>query len=209
MSPDGSVTHWINLLKKGDELAAQRPWEIYFQRLASLAWKKLQGSPRRVADEEDVALSAFKSLCLGAAHGRFPLLANRDNLWRLLVVITVRKAQDLANDCRRLKRGGPRIRGDPSETDLSSEGPAAIEQILSREPTPEFAALMEEEYQRLLDLLGDEMLRSIALLKMEGHTNEEIARKLDCVPRTIERKLGLIRSKWAGRAPSWTQRAGR
>jgi DNA-binding CsgD family transcriptional regulator len=36
---------------------------------------------------------------------------------------------------------------------------------------------------------------------MEGYTTEEIAAKLDCAPRTVERKLRLIRGVWEGSVP--------
>ena len=57
---------------------------------------------------------------------------------------------------------------------------------------------MAEECRRLLELLGDATLRSVAVWKMEGYTNAEIADKLGCVAVTVERKLQLIRSLWAG-----------
>ena len=50
-----------------------------------------------------------------------------------------------------------------------------IELVLGTEPTPEFAALVADECRRLLDRLGDPQLQSIALWKMEGYTNAEIA----------------------------------
>ena len=71
-----------------------------------------------------------------------------------------------------------------------------LEQILSREPTPEFAAQAAEECQRLLGLLGEPELETIALWKMEGYTVEEIAQKLGYVPRSIKRKLRVIRILW-------------
>ena len=64
------------------------------------------------------------------------------------------------------------------------------------QPTPAFAAQLAEEYQLLLGQLGDEQLRSIAVWKMEGYTTEEIAAKLDCAPRTVQRKLRMIRTLW-------------
>src|SRR6202034_1431934 len=93
---DGSVTRWIGDLKAGGAAAAQPLWERYFDRLVRLARNKLRARPRRAAveDEEDAALSAFDSFCRGAARGRFPRLTDRDDLWRLLVVLTVRKALD-------------------------------------------------------------------------------------------------------------------
>ena len=106
MSSDESVTQWLSLLQGGDAAAAQRLWERYFHRLVGLARAKLQGHPRRAADEEDVALSVFRCLCEGASRGRFPELEDRDDLWRLLVTLTERKAYNLARDERRLKRGG-------------------------------------------------------------------------------------------------------
>src|SRR5262245_27439563 len=66
MSSAGSVSHWIGLLKTGDPIAAQKLWEGYFERLVRLARSRLRDLPRRAADEEDVALSAFDSFCRGA-----------------------------------------------------------------------------------------------------------------------------------------------
>ena len=56
---------------------------------------------------------------------------------------------------------------------------------------------MAEEYERLVARLGDADLRRVAVWKMEGYSNKEIATKLGCVPRTVERKLGLIRTLWS------------
>ena len=53
-----------------------------------------------------MALSAFDSFCRSAEQGRFPDLADRDSLWRLLVVMTARKATHLRRDEGRQKRGG-------------------------------------------------------------------------------------------------------
>jgi DNA-directed RNA polymerase specialized sigma24 family protein len=58
------------------------------------------------------------------------------------------------------------------------------------------AALAAEECQRLLNLLPDESLREVAKAKLEGFTNEEIADRLQCAPRTVERKLTKIREAW-------------
>ncbi len=187
MASEGSVTHWIGQLQAGDQAAAQPLWEHYFRRLVGLARTKLHGAPRRAADEEDVALSAFDSVCRGVEQGKFPQLLDRDNLWRLLVVITARKAAHLARDERRAKRGGGRTAGQ----DL-----ADLDQFVGREPSPEFAALVAEECQRLLDNLNNDELVSVAHWKMEGYTTSEIAAKLGCAPRSVERKLQLIRTIW-------------
>ncbi len=195
-----SVTHWITQLKAGDPAAAQRLWERYFTRLVRLVRAKLGGLPRRAADEEDIALSAFNSFCQGAAAGRFPQLADRDNLWPLLVLIATRKVYDLAERQRTRKRGGGRVQGESAlrGPDAAGEPKAGLDQFPGEEPTPELVAQVAEEYRRLLDLLADEQLRTVAQWKMEGYTNEEIAAKLGCVLRTVERKLRTIRSIWEG-----------
>jgi DNA-directed RNA polymerase specialized sigma24 family protein len=78
----------------------------------------------------------------------------------------------------------------------------ASDQLWGREPTPEFAAQVAEEYQLLLAQLSDPELEAVAVWKMEGYTNEEIAAKLDCTLRTVERKLRIIRGLWQRASPS-------
>jgi len=192
----GSITRWIADLKAGDLAAVQPLWERYFARMVNLARARLSASCRRDAgsDEEDAALSAFDSLCAGLAQGRFPQLADRDDLWRLLVVITTRKVMAQARLQLRQKRGGGKVQ---LSSDLASSGPEDEDDILARavgfEPTPEFAAMVAEEYRRLLDRLGDDVLRKVAILRMEGVTNDAIAEQLGCSRRTVARQLTLIR----------------
>jgi DNA-directed RNA polymerase specialized sigma24 family protein len=194
MAADTSVTRLIGMLKGGDRAAAQGLWETYFQRLVGLARARLQNTARRVADEEDVALSAFDSFCRRAECGGFPQLQDRDDLWQLLFVLTVRKAINLVHYQGRCVRGAGRVQ---SLADLEGLG---VESILGPEPTPELAAEMSDECRRLLDRLGDPTLRSVALWKMEGFTNREIAERLGCVEHTVERKLRSIRQIWSGEA---------
>jgi len=191
----GSVTHWIGDLKSGGQEAAARLWARYFDGLVHIARDRLREAPRGEADEEDVAISAFHSLCQGAARGRFPELQDRNNLWKLLVTITAQKALDHRRREGRLKRGGGRIRVATGSSPWASTV-EALAQVAGREPSPEFAAQMAEQYSRLLDRLEDETLRQVASWKMEGYTNEEIARGLGCGLRTVERKLGVIRATW-------------
>src|SRR4029079_8585556 len=108
-------------------------------------------------------------------------------------------AADLVNRNLRKKRGGGAVRGDSALAGRpDDEGPAGADRLPGAEPTPAFAAHAAEECRRLLDLLGDEGLRSVALWKMEGYTNAEIATRLGCVESTVERRLKVIRSLWRG-----------
>ncbi len=195
----GSVTHRLGRLKAGDPVAAQQLWQGYFQRLVRLARARLRAAPRRAADEEDVALSAFDSFCRGAEQGRFPRLEDRDDLWQLLVLLTTRKAANLARDERRQRRGGGKVR-NASALEGGSGDDAVFARLIGREPDPQFAAQVAEEFRRLLALLGDGTLQAVAVWKMEGHTNEEIARKLGRSCGTVERKLRLIRDIWEDEA---------
>jgi RNA polymerase sigma factor (sigma-70 family) len=197
MSRPGSVTHWIGQLKTGDQAAAQPLWENYFRRLVERARYKLAGVPRRAADEEDVAQNAFASFCRAAQHGRFPQLHDRQDLWQLLVLITDRKARDLVRRERRQRRGGGRVMDEAALGGEHESGHGSpLAQVLGHEPSPEFAALLGEQYRRLLDLLGDPELQRVAVLKMEGYTVDEIAEQIGCVPRTVKRRLRLIRMIW-------------
>ena len=196
MQSDGSITRLIVMLKEGNRAASQQLWEGYFARLVGLARATLRNIPGRVADEEDVALSAFDSFYRRAEQGQFPRLEDREDLWQLLFVLTVRKAINLVNYQGRKSRGGGRVQ---SLTDLDLVG---AEAIFGAEPSPELAAQMTEECQRLLARLPDESLRTVALWKMEGYTNAEIGARLGCVPQTVERKLRSIRKVWSDEAPT-------
>jgi DNA-directed RNA polymerase specialized sigma24 family protein len=195
MSAPGSVTCWLDGLQAGDTGAAQRLWEGYFRRLVGLARHKLRGAAAGPAGPEDIALSAFDSFCRGAAQGRFPRLADRDDLWQVLVLLTARKAVDAIRSERAQKRGGGRAQPGPAADD----GPG-LSAVVGREPTPSFAAQVAEQCRRRLDRLGDE-LRAVAVWKMEGYTNAEIAAKLGRSLATVERKLRLIRLTWEAEAP--------
>jgi len=190
---------WIGHLKGGDDRAAHHLWERYFPRLVGLARAKLGLAPRGVADEEDVALSAFYALCEGAACGRLDQLHDRDDLWRLLVVITARKAVDLKKHQSRLKRGGRNVTaGSTLGGDECAQAVVALDQVTDNDPSPEIAALLAEEYRRRLDALGDDALRQVAVLRLEGYDSDEIAARLGCARRTVARKLEMIRSAWGG-----------
>src|SRR5262245_34625747 len=197
MSSAGSVSRLLEGFKVGDDAAVRSLWERYCDRLVRLARQKLRNTGRRVADEEDVALSAFHSLCLGARGGRFPALADRDGLWGLLVFITAQKAADQVAYERRKKRGGGKVRGHSA----LDGGPAGareggFDRALSQSPGPATLNVCAEEYGRLLDRLGDGALRQVAELRVQGYTVEEIAERLGLARRTVHRKIHLIRKVW-------------
>jgi DNA-directed RNA polymerase specialized sigma24 family protein len=200
---EGSVTHLIALLKGNAspddvDVATKGLWERYFDQLVRLARAKLSSAPRGPSDEEDLALSAFHTFSLNAAAGRFPRLEDRDDLWKLLMTITARKAINQMRRDHRLKRGGGRV---VATATLAEDDGDPLAQFVGPEPTPEVAALVADEVRRLLGLLEDGDQRIIAQMKLECYSNEEIANKLGCALRTVERKLGIVRKVWNEESP--------
>jgi DNA-directed RNA polymerase specialized sigma24 family protein len=197
MSSLSPVRIWVAQLKDGDPQAAQELWNTYFLRMVQAARVKLHGAPSRMADEEDVALSAFKSFCRGTQDGRFTQLQEHEDPWPLLLALTTHKAIDLVRYERRVKRGGPGVQSSsPGGPQSEPDGEAILSTLIGREPDPQVALQIAEECQHLLDGISDTILRAIALWKMEGFTTEEIAAKLGCTTRTVERKLQIIRRLW-------------
>lgn len=195
---DDPVTQWIEGLRAGDEGAVAGLWNRYFERLVQLARQRLSSTPRRMADEEDVALSVFRCLCAGAEEGRLAEISDRGDLWRVLVTMTLRKVIDQQRHLSGKKRGGGKVRGESVFFRKSEpEASPGLQQFGDGMPTPQMMVIIEEEGQRLLEALEDEKLRQVAIWKLEGFTNDEIAAKLHLTTRSIERKLARIRERWS------------
>ena len=192
---DDSVSQWIVRIKQGDEAAAQQLWSRYVEQLIAQVRYRVPGLAGRMADENDAVQSAFRSFFRRAQAGQFAELNDRRDLWQLLVVMAARKAKNMSRRERAQKRGGGRVRVAPRLTESSSASDD-LKWLAAPTPTPEFAAIIAEEFERLLKLLADEPLRRLALLKFEGYAHEEIAERLGCSVRTVTRRLDLIRKSW-------------
>jgi RNA polymerase sigma factor (sigma-70 family) len=186
MSPnqnfDETVSRWIELVKDGDKVSFERLWERYFTSLVGLAKKNMARHAVRVADEEDVVQSALASFYFRAQEGRYPELNDRDGFWKLLMSITLNKARAHAR-----KEGR---RSEILEREFSGDN------FLRGEPAPELALEMSDQLERLLQKLEDDLLRQIAVAKLEGCSNQEIADRVGKSIPTVERKLRLIRTVW-------------
>ncbi|MGI8978472.1 MAG: ECF-type sigma factor [Pirellulaceae bacterium] len=184
------LTVWIKKLGNGDPRAEQVIWDNFFSRLVRLAKQRLRHLPVGADDEEDIALSALGSFYKGLADHKFPRLDSRDDLWKLLATLTIRKTIAHRRRGKALKRGGKHELRD-------SRGPRPDDQwefeLADPAPSPEFVVVMTETFNAMLSGLEDEVLRTIAVQKLEGYSNEEIAGGLGCAVRTVERKLARIR----------------
>lgn len=195
MDCEDSVAYWLEHLKRGDDRAAQEIFDRFSKQLCRVAQGKLGGSPRRAEDEEDVVQSAFLSFVRGVQQGRYPDLFDRQSVWRLLAMITQRKAINQRKRQMAKKRGGGEVRGDSVFLTPVKDGGQVGGSGLAPE-TPEMNVQFSDQLARLLRMLSDDLLRTVALLKLRGYTNAEIAEQLNVVERTVERKLKVIRSQW-------------
>jgi pSer/pThr/pTyr-binding forkhead associated (FHA) protein len=194
----GSVTHWIRELKEGEDDRAQKELSArYYARLVALARSKLAGVPRSAEDEEDVVLCALNSFFAGADQGKFTLLSDRHDLWRLLTKITRRKAINQRNKACAQKRGSGKVLHESCFSRPGREEAGdGLAGLANNEPTPDLLAEISEQLRRLMERLPED-LRDVAVFKLEGYTNQEIAAKIGKVERTVERKLTQIRGIWS------------
>lgn len=190
---EGSVTQFFRHLSEQDESAVRQLWDRFFPRLLGLARKTLSGRAQRVNDAEDAVQSAFFSFWNRAIRGDLGDVNNRDELWNLLGVITVRKALNQSKHEAAQKRGGGRV-ALASELAESFDGQTdatQLQNVYASMPTHEVDIIFEE----MLLSLNDE-LRGIALLRLMEYQIAEIASLFECTERTIHRKIQLIKIKW-------------
>lgn len=171
--------------------AAEWLWRRYGPGLIRLARAQLGDTPRSMSDEEDVVQNVFSDFYTGVAEGRFAHVTGRSDLWGLLAKITSRKAANERKYHTRKKRH-PAVqdrRGDSKTVEASAA-------VADTGPSPELQAEMQETLVHMIECLEDPVLKQIATWVLEGHSQDEIARRLNCVPRTVRRKVQLIRGKW-------------
>ncbi|MGD9635801.1 MAG: ECF-type sigma factor [Pirellulales bacterium] len=187
-SSAGSITQLIPELRERGQLAIEQLWRRYVARIEGVARPIVAGLEPGAGDEQDIAQSAFFAFCEAAANGQAPQLENRNELWSLLATIARRKATDRVRHALRERRGGGLRREACATLEISDEGPS-VSQV----------AALEEVLQGLFEKLrnhDDSRLESIALMRLEGATVEEIALRHDCTPRTIQRKLHILERLW-------------
>lgn len=174
---------------------AEELWNEFFPRLIRLARKKLANISCRSFDEEDVALSAMKSFY----RGRFDQLDCKDEMWRLLATITVRKATAQRRRLTAAKRGGGDVRGEsvfgrtaPDDNSLGFGIGAIVDERRMPETTDQILKTCED----LLAKLPDEKLRRSAIMRLEGYSNQEISDVMRCSVARTKQRIARIRELW-------------
>lgn len=185
----GSVTGIYQNFRLGDPAAYTQLWDHFRHRLLALANKALAGKTQQVSDAEDALQSAFISFWQRAERGDFGEEMDRQDLWNLLGVITVRKALKHQRSRRAQKRGGGVASAD-----------VPVDSLAARDSPSDFVLTCEELLERL-----DPDLRVFAVLRLMGAKNREVAEQLGCTERKVERKLNLIRATWDDEVAKWTE----
>ncbi len=192
MPSDGSVSHLIAQMKVGDETAFANLHRRYWPRIVQIAGRRLQHVPRGNGDAEDMAQRAFIDLYRSFEQQRVPDLNHRHQLLALLSHIVARRVMNLVRAEAAQRRGGTEIRTIPG---LSPD--TAVDTAIG----PVDEAILHDCYEFYLNSVP-ENLRQLAELHLAGFTNREIASRMNCVERTIERKIALLRRCWRSMAGS-------
>ncbi|MBX3438257.1 MAG: protein kinase [Planctomycetaceae bacterium] len=186
MLEDASNQELLSSWQCGDQHAAQILVRRFMVRLTALARSRLSQKLARRLDPEDIVLSAWRSFFVAAGNHRVAVPAD-DNLWPLLVTMTLRKLHRQATRQSALQRDvDAEVRFDLKE---------GWQNVVSREPSPEEAALVVDEVESLMSMLAHTDRDVLArLLQGEGPT--EIATALGCSERTIRRSVQKIRERF-------------
>jgi RNA polymerase sigma-70 factor, ECF subfamily len=194
-SQNPSFTDWMARLRAGDDEAATQVFNRFSARLIELARARLGGRMRQKMDPEDLLQSVFQSFFTRFAAGKMEGLQGWDNLWAMLVVITIRKCGrriDYFHAGRRDVRREESVQ-PPSDGSEVNWDPSAVE------PTPLEAAQLAEMVEQLLSSFEGRH-REILSLSLQGHSVPEISERVGCTERTVYRVLE--------RANDWLTTAG-
>ena len=192
-----SVSQFISGLQRGDSVAATRIFERFFDRLVALARRKLEGAPKKQADEEDVVQVTLAEFFRKVQQpGAFSKLQDRNDLWQVIAMMVDRRATDLMRKERAQSRGGGRVSTEsiffqPGDS-LSGAG---IDGVAGLDPTPELA---EQWLNSLTEMLGgvEPRQREMVLMRLQGYGLDEIAVQLSVSQRTVERTFQALRTRY-------------
>ena len=195
MGTDEARNTWTSLVllerfRGGDDLAAEALFARYFERLISLARRRLSPRLSRRTDPEDIVLSVYRSFFVEARAGRYALGRGGD-LWRLLSSITIHKL------LREARYQGATRRSFEIERplDQAQEGTFPGRPL---DPTPQEAAALADEVEWVFARLGP-FGRRVLELRLQGHQLSEVAEDTGRSERSVRRELSKIRALLAGR----------
>jgi DNA-directed RNA polymerase specialized sigma24 family protein len=171
-------------------------WEDFYPRLRAVVAGRVRSMQRCVASESEIALSAFNSFVQGIKEGKFTSMVDRDEMWRLVRTIAIRKANDTRKWLRAQKRGGAlAIIGQADFSDAES-GPRGIDAATSHTEDPSATVEASDFFNNLLERLPDDRHRDVVLLKLQGASVVTIAECMNTTTRTVQRLLKKVEEAW-------------
>jgi serine/threonine protein kinase len=190
-SEDPAFHDVMSRLQQGDQHAATEVFHRFAHRLIGLARSHLDQRIRHKVDPEDVMQSALKSFFARHADGQFDL-SSWDNLWTMLVVITLRKC---GQQTEHYRAGMRDVGREERAVPLASKDSVASWAFVAGDPTPEQAAMLAEAVEEVLRSLGDDRERQILELALQGLPTVEISNRVKRSERTVQRVLDLVRRR--------------
>jgi DNA-directed RNA polymerase specialized sigma24 family protein len=187
-----------NAFPVDDQAFVEELWKQYYTKLKLAVAGRVNGIRRPVANESEIALSAFHSFVQRAQAGQFPDLADHDALWRLLKTIAIRKANDTRKKLRALKRGGDQAIYGQSDLAQDDQRLTGVDAAAARVDSPSLDAEVADLFNSLLSKLPDDRHRDVILLKLQGAPVATIAEYLETSTRTVHRLLKQIEEDWQG-----------
>jgi RNA polymerase sigma factor (sigma-70 family) len=188
--PDAQWTTFVQGLIAGDDQAYLRFWNEYGQRLNAVARNQFPTGLKRRLAPEDIVQSTCRSFFHRVTTGKLQL-SDSESLWRLLCAITLNKTRMKQRFHLAQRRA---INQEQTQDLLSPEGSFTINEPTSQDQLPDEAVMFTEQLENIMNLL-DDTERSILQLKLEDHTNDEIAARVGRSARTVRRVLTRLQEK--------------
>jgi DNA-directed RNA polymerase specialized sigma24 family protein len=185
-----------NTFPVDDEAFVEELWNQYYLKLKLAVAGRVNAIRRPVANESEIALSAFHSFVQQARAGQFPDLADRDAMWRLLKTIAIRKANDLHKQLKAKKRGGDLAIFGQADSTNDHRRAVGIEAATSNVDPPSLDAEVSDLLNSLMAKLPDDRHRDAVSLKLQGAPVAMIADCLETSTRTVQRLLKRIEIRW-------------
>lgn len=175
----------IDLWRQGDQDAARRIVERYCDRMLLLARRRISERLASRVDPDDILQSVFRTFFRRVKEGQF-VFEEQDDLCKLLMRITLHKTLRQVAFHRAAKR-------DPGqEVGQGEHHRERLLAVLDREPTAEATVAFLDQMEHFLGKLDGETRRIIEM-RVEGHSNEEIAKELGIYDRKIRRAVERVR----------------
>ena len=179
-----------------DQAFIEELWNQYYLKLKLAVAGRVSAIRRPVANESEIALSAFHSFVQRARAGQFPDMVDQDAMWRLLKTIAIRKANDTRKQLRAEKRGGNRTTLGQADLSPDDDRYAGVDAVIANVDPPSLDAEVSDLFNSLMAKLPDDRHRDAILLKLQGAPVVVIAECLETSTRTVQRLLKQIERRW-------------